>query len=613
MKSTFRTYTKTLLGIMSWKVALVLGLMACLSLTEGVGLLLLIPMLQLVGFDVEQGAISRLAEFVSTIFTTIGLHPTLIAVLAAYVLIIATHALLNRWRTAASLTLQHEFVVSLRRRLYQAIANANWIFFARSRSSDFTHALTTELDRVGIATEYLLLLTVNAIVVSVYILLALQLSAVMTGLVFAFGAGLLLLLKGKSRAAHATGEELSQATNDLYAATIEHLDGMKTARSYGAQDRHVEIFSRLTERVAHVYTDATRNHAGAKLWFDIGSVLILSILLYVSFEILAIPAAGVLLMLFLFARIIPKFSSIQQSYQYFMNVLPAFDLVMAMQARCEAAAEPKAEPSKEIKLRHVVQLEQVSFSYEEDGTARVINSLDLTINAGDTTAIVGPSGAGKSTIADLVLGLVVPDHGRLLVDGIPLRSEHMRSWREQIGYVAQDTFLFHETVRANLLWARPEATDDAIREALKLAAADEFVSRLPQGVETVIGDRGVRLSGGERQRLALARALLRKPVLLILDEATSALDSENERRIQNAIEQLHGQVTVLVITHRLSTVRWADVIHVLEQGRLVESGTWDEMIARGNGRFNALCKAQGIDLADEVINRLVGVEPASRV
>jgi ATP-binding cassette, subfamily C, bacterial len=239
-------------------------------------------------------------------------------------------------------------------------------------------------------------------------------------------------------------------------------------------------------------------------------------------------------------------------------------------------------------------LERVSFAYGAGEKAPAVRDLDLTIEAGKTTAIVGPSGAGKSTIADLVMGLLMPTRGRVLVDEMQLGSELMRSWREQIGYVAQDTFLFNDTVRSNLLWACPKAGEEGIWQALELAAAAGFVSELPDGLETVLGDRGVRLSGGERQRLALTRALLREPSLLILDEATSALDSENERRIQNAIDGLHGSVTILVITHRLSTIRRADVIHVLEGGRLIESGSWEALMGNGNGRFSALAGAQGI-------------------
>jgi ATP-binding cassette subfamily C protein len=418
----------------------------------------------------------------------------------------------------------------------------------------------------------------------------------MTGLVLACGSGLLLLFRGKMRAAHRSGEALSAATSGLYASAIEHLSGMKTVKSYGAQDRNIAIFSRLTKRVEETYSEAVRNQAGVKLWFDIGSVLVLSLILFIMLKVLAVPTAGIFLLLFLFARIIPRISSMQQSFHQLVNTLPSFANVIEMQTRCEAAVEPRPVRSEQVRFQDHIRFEQVSFSYEHGGSPLVICDLDLVIRAGETTAIVGPSGAGKSTIADLVMGLIAPGRGRVLVDDIVIDAERMRSWRDQIGYVAQDTFLFNDTVLANLRWACPDATDEEIKQALRLAAAEEFVYVLPDGMETILGDRGVRLSGGERQRLALARALLRKPSLLILDEATSALDSENEKRIQSAIEQLHGYMTILIITHRLSTVREADVIHVLEQGSLVEFGDWDMLIAKEEGRFRALCRAQGIEL-----------------
>jgi ATP-binding cassette, subfamily C, bacterial len=316
---------------------------------------------------------------------------------------------------------------------------------------------------------------------------------------------------------------------------------------------------------------------------------------YVSIEILATPASQLLLLLYLFAMITRMLVRVQLHYHEFITESPALTTVREMEARCEAAAEPEPARSEGIELREAARLEGVSFAYQDSGEPLIISDRDLTIPAGKTTAIVGPSGAGKSTIADLVMALIGPNEGRVLVDERPLRAEQKRAWRSKIGYVPQDTFLFHDTVRENLLWARPDAHDGELREALRLAAAEDFVSRLPEGMETVLGDRGVRLSGGERQRLALARALLRKPSLLILDEATSNLDSENERRIQSAIEELHGSMTILIITHRLFTTRSADVIYVLEQGRLVESGDIDTLVARKQGRFLELCNAQSID------------------
>ncbi|MFM7264425.1 MAG: ABC transporter ATP-binding protein, partial [Cyanobium sp.] len=232
-------------------------------------------------------------------------------------------------------------------------------------------------------------------------------------------------------------------------------------------------------------------------------------------------------------------------------------------------------------LRQEIRLENVGFRYNPE-LEPAVTGINLTIAKGQTVALVGFSGAGKSTIADLLVGLYEPTEGRILIDEVPLASIDLSSWQRKLGVVSQDTFLLNNSIAANIAYGTPSADRAAIEAAAVAAQAAGFIAGLPEGYETVIGERGYRLSGGQRQRLSLARALLRQPQLLILDEATSALDSQSERLVQEAIERFERTHTVLVIAHRLSTIVNADLICVMEAGRIVERGCHgDLMAARG--------------------------------
>ena len=585
------SFIRLMFDVEPWRALAAVALLASLGLITGFSLLLLIPLLQLIGLDVGAGALNRIAGGLSHAFDLAGVRPTLISVLTVYVVAIVASGWFTRLQTTLNQTLAHNLVTRCRQRLFEAVGRSTWAFFSRSRPSDYTHALVTECDRIGTAGYMLVNLVGTAIVSAVYVAFALRVSWLLTLLVFVCGVCLLLPLKHYRRRASRLGDQASEVQSRLFGAIADYLSGMKTIRSFGAAERHIDMFSDVTGEIRAVSKGGGRHYANIRYAFDVGAVLMLAGIVYFAVEVRHIQTAEILLLLFLFGRLMPQISTLEQTYLMFVEQLPAFSAVQDMEQRCLQAAEPRAAAEMPIALRYAIELRRVSFRY---GAAPAVHDLEFSIPAGETTALVGPSGAGKSTIADLIIGLLIPDQGSVLVDGTALSGALMASWREQVGYVPQDAFLFHDTVRANLLWARPAATADDLWSALRLAAAADFVATLPQGLDTVIGDRGVLVSGGERQRIALARALLRQPKLLILDEATSSLDYENERRIHEAIDNLRGRLTILVITHRLSSIRHADVIHVIELGRLVESGAWDDLMKNPGGGLRALWEAQSV-------------------
>jgi ATP-binding cassette, subfamily B, bacterial MsbA len=382
------------------------------------------------------------------------------------------------------------------------------------------------------------------------------------------------------------------AVGEVAAHIQETVGGVRLVKASGAEDWEVERFRRLTR--AH-YRAWVRNERWRKFFPPatemITATAILALLWYGSWLVLeerTLAPESFLVLLTFAGKLMSPVKFIAQFPALVQPGLAAAERAFElMDAPVEVADAPDALPVREF--REAVRFEGVGFEYAPG--VPVLRGIDLEIRPGEVVALVGPSGAGKSTLADLLPRFYDPMEGRITLDGRDLRALRLGDLRALLGIVTQETILFHDTVRANIAYGRTDAPQAEVEAAARAANAHGFIAELPEGYDTVLGEKGARLSGGQRQRIAIARALLRNPPILILDEATSALDTESERLVQEAIEELMADRTVLVIAHRLSTVRRADRIVVLERGEVVERGTHDELLARG-GTYRRLYEIQ---------------------
>lgn len=569
-----KTYIQKFIEFSGYRAAISMILFFFLGLTQGIGLLMIVPLMSTIGINSagETSATSGISHFIEGIFAALGLPLNVLTVLGAYVIIVSVFAVLKRCQAVLDVSLQQGFILYLRNRLYSALTYARWLFIVGRKSSDITHCLTSDIQRVGSGTRYFLMFFNESMLVIFQLGAAVLLSPIFTAATLAFGLFIMILLRPLNRSALDSGQSYRQWRKALFGTVMEHLNGMKTAKSLGLEQAHLEKMEQVNSGIRTQMTRIAAIRANTRMVYEIAAVTAVALYLGATLNIpsLKLPLTHVLVLVFIFSRMLPRFSSILQSLQQIKHMLPAFRAVTELYEEAAAAREyGDGIESERFTIEENIRFENVRFRYSPDSKEDALKGVNFEIPAHQITALAGPSGAGKSTVADLLLGLLTPDEGRIIVDGRTIKENDLPAWRHSIGYVPQDLFLFHDSLRANLLWACPTATEEELWTALEMAAAEDFVKHLPQELDTIAGDRGITLSGGERQRIALARALLRKPKLLVLDEATSALDLENEQRIHAAIKELAERLTVVIIAHRPSTLDIATHIINLHRGNIV--------------------------------------------
>ena len=547
---------------MAAMVLLALGLM------EGIGLMMIIPFLAVIGISEQQINDNPVTVKWFELAESSGLPLNLVSLLVFFVLLIALREYVVRLQSIQTNHIQQKIINHFRSQLYRALVYSNYLFFTRERSSEMTQTLTADINRIGLMVLIAIRMASTGVLALVYFVGSLLVSIEMTLITMASALLLLWASRDKFTAAHRFGGVFTDFNNKIYALIGESLTGIKTAKCFSAEHRQVDDFNAGLDGLYQLQSETNKSRANAKLTFGLGTAIVLAVFILVAVEWLNLSSVSILLLVFLFSRLSPKVSTLQQDFLRLLNTLPALESYDQLLIRAKTAQEQTTDADNGVVAapKQSIALRQLSFSYVNN--TDTLTDIELNIPVGQSIAIIGPSGSGKSTIADILMGLIFPKQGGLYVDGYQLNQQQLLQWRKHIGYVPQDTHFFHASIRDNLLWSEPEASEEQLIEALIKANALDFVMALPQGLDTLIGDRGICLSGGERQRLALARALLTQPTLLILDEATSALDENNQTIIMEQLNQLKGQLTMVMITHRLTTLNNVDVIYRLADGKL---------------------------------------------
>ncbi|MGF9644481.1 ABC transporter ATP-binding protein [Paenibacillus sp. FSL L8-0502] len=606
-----RLYMTKLYSVNGGALFLNIGCMIIVSLLEGFGIYMLVPMLAAIGVFVGHSGMPFLSDGLDHFLPFVPKSWLLPGMLMVFVVLLTGQALLQRYQSILNSRIQQRFMRSLRIDVYTSFMKAQWAFYLRQRKSDFSHVMTTELARVSQGTNLLLQLTTAVMFTLIQIALAFWLSPSLTGLVFLSGLGLFVVFRRSIRNAKQLGDRTTELSQVYFAGITDHMNGMKDIKSNLLEAANIHWFRSLTQRMEDNTTQFVRQNATTQFFHRAVAAVFVACVIFISLQWLHVTPEKLIVLILIFSRLWPRFALIQASLEYIMSMISAFESVTKVQQECEAFTDPSlialassetrvpsavvnlssASERQPLSLRHGIECSHLDYRYE--GAAEpALRHINLFIPAREMTAIVGKSGAGKSTMVDVLMGFLRPTGGQITIDGLVLGDELLPQWRQSFGYVSQDPFLFHATVRENLMLADKDASEQQLWEALHFAAADNFVSRLPEGLNTIIGDRGIRLSGGERQRLVLARAILHHPPVLILDEATSALDGEHEAAIQAALERMKGQMTLIVIAHRLSTIRHADQIVVLDQGEVIQQGNYRQLEQEERGAFSQLLSYQ---------------------
>ncbi|PIG92050.1 ABC transporter ATP-binding protein [Gloeocapsopsis sp. IPPAS B-1203] len=578
-----------LLKLYPWAIPVIIILGTLSSLAEGLGISLFIPFLQSVSHTTSQAhSQNLLVGTLNQIFGNLSFNSRLVIIpLCIFGSVLLKNCLVYG-NTVLFSWLNWQISDRLRRGIYKQLLSVSFGYLERNQSGRFLSILDKETWQTSQALSVFISLITSACTIVVFVILLFLISWQLTILV---AVAMLLIswsVQSVTRQVKSVGKQAARANAAFVSRALEGLSGMKVIRAFGRESYEQERFEQASQEVCTAFRRLDVISGAVNPFSEVLSTALLTGILIVALQDQSnLPT--LLTFIFMLYRLQPQMKLFDSARVNLGGLTGSVEQVMELLNRADKTYIFSGKlPFKGLK--QAIAFNCVTFRYDPLEKP-VLQQISITIPCGKTTAIVGPSGAGKSTLIGLLCRFYDVTTGDIYVDGEPLKQLNLADWRSRIAIVSQDTYLFSSTIKENIAYGRLDATTDEIVAAAKLAHAHDFILELPQGYETKVGDRGVRLSGGQRQRLALARAIICNPEILILDEATNALDSISEHLIQEVLQSFGQNRTVIVIAHRLSTIEQADQIIVMEKGRIREKGSIQSLLQL-NGLFAQLYHLQ---------------------
>lgn len=571
--------------------ALVL-LMALGGLTEGAGVGLFVPLFS-VG-NVAEGQEHVITRFVERVLSIFGSDPTLNALLVLMVGVFLLKGLVSLGQSVVHAHIMATLTYDFRRKLVALLERTTYENFLRLNTGFLTNAITAESRRVVACFGNYANTLVALIHSAAYGALAFVVDPRGALVVALLGLALAGVLGSLHRISRKYSVLTSTANATLQGLLIESLQAFKYLR---ATNRFPVLIAKVDAQIRGLASYMFKLSLVTGTLKSVGEplgVLILVTMIYVNVSVAGQPLADVLVLALVFFRLVAKLMAVQFNWQKFSATVGALEAVEEASRQIGRELEVDG-PTNFQAFSDRIQLRNVGFSYRD---RQILHNVNLEIRKNSTVAIVGKTGAGKTTVVNLLLGLVRPSSGEVLVDGVDYSTLNLASLRQLFGYVTQEDMIFSDTIANNVsLWACADKDGECLEKvakAIRDVHAEDFVQATEKGLQTMVGDRGTTLSGGQRQQLQMARELFANPQILVLDEATSSLDAKSDRAIQDSLKEWKGRRTIVIVTHRLSGVRECDYIYVLDDGRVVEHGTFDDLYAQGESEFAELARLQGL-------------------